>query len=252
MASLLLVVLVVLGVFAMSPALGFILLFIIAIGIAATISSKKEETEKNVNAIHTGSEKIWEQLTNMAFKCSKRIVLSNEADILIDSQNEQIAICDYLKSNLKILSFFALLSCEILESDTVVMKGGVGRAIVGGAIAGDTGAIVGAATRSSQSVVESLTIKIISSDVNESLVMIPLITRETKRDSDAYKKMWEIAQEVHSVITSIIQTTTRTANNTSSSKDALSQIQMLSELKDQGVLTEEEFAKKKAELLERV
>lgn len=248
MGYLLLIVVIILALFVISPVVGFMFLLIVAIGVISTISTSQKQTEKAIDSIHSGSEKIWEELSNITFISNKRIVLSNEADILIDSQNKQIAICNYLKPELKVLPFSALLSCEIIENNTVVMKGGIGRAIVGGVIAGKTGAIVGAATRGSQSVTENLSIKIITSDVNESLIIIPLITQETKHDSDFYKKIWAVSQEVHSTLTSIIQTT----NNTSEQEDTLSQIEKLAKLKEQGILTDEEFSKKKHELLDKV
>lgn len=255
MAYLLLFLFLIFCAFAMSPVVGIIFLGLLVVAIIYSISNASEQDKKDIESIRAGSEKIGKNLADISFKSSKRIDLGKKnasEEILVDTSGKQIAICDYLKTELKILPFSALLSCEILEDNAVIMKGGVGRAIVGGVIAGSTGAVIGATTRNSKSVAHSLIIKIITSDINDSLVTIPLITEETKRDSDMYKKMWTIAQEVHSTITSIIQTTNHTVTDASSRENALAQIQMLSELKDQGVITEEEFSKKKAELLDRV
>lgn len=255
MAYILLFVFLTFCTFAMSPAFGVLFLGMLVAAIVYTISDANKQYKEDIESIRVGSEKIGKNLADISFKSSKRIDLGKKnasEEILVDTSGKQIAVCDYLKTELKILPFSALLSCEILEDNAIIMKGGVGRAIVGGVIAGSTGAVVGATTRNSKSVAHSLIIKIITSDINDSLVTIPLITEETKRDSDMYKKMWTIAQEVHSTITSIIQTTNCTATDASSQKNALAQIQMLSELKDQGAITEEEFSKKKAELLDRV
>lgn len=241
-------------VFLASPVMGVILLVLLIAAWVYSLKVQMKKDEQTMDSIRAGSEKIGKKLADASFKNSKSIDLGKNAaeEILVDTSGKQIAICNYLTTELKILPFSVLLSCEILEDNAVIMKGGVGRAIVGGVIAGDTGAVVGATTRSSKSVTRSLIIKIITSDINSSLVTIPLITQEVNRDSDFYKKMWAIAQEVHSTITSIIQTTNHIANDTSNQENVLSQIQMLSGLKDQGIITEEEFSKKKAELLDRV
>ena len=66
------------------------------------------------------------------------------------------------------------------------MKGGVGRAIVGGALAGGAGAIVGANTRASKNMIYNLQIRIITSNINNSLYTINIINNSTGVDVNSY------------------------------------------------------------------
>lgn len=204
--------------------------------------------------IDQNRDRIYKELESISFKESKEIYLTLDSispKMKIDTVNQRIAFCDYYKNTLKVIPFKTLLECEIIDDDTTVLSGGIGRAIVGGAIAGGAGAVVGAATRKSKTVTNNLSIKIITSDINDSLIVIPILETSTNRASEKFKKAWSVAQEVHAAIVSIIKTTS-TASSTTSTLDPLSQIEMLAKLKDEGILTEEEYSKKKSELLAKV
>ena len=204
--------------------------------------------------IDQNQNRIYKELESISFKESKEIYLTLDSispKMKIDTANQRIAFCDYYKNTLKVIPFKNILECEIIDDDTTVLSGGIGRAIVGGALAGGAGAVVGAATRKSKSVTNNLSIKIITSDVSDSLIVIPILETSTNRASDKYKKAWSVAQEVHAVIVSIIKTTS-TASSAIFAPDPLSQIEILAKLKDQGILTEEEYTRKKAELISKV
>ena len=126
--------------------------------------------------------------------------------------------------------------------------GGVGRALVGGLLAGGAGAIVGATTRGSKNVINSLEILIITNDVTDNLKKLKIITKEIPRNSTAYVDATDFAQKVNASITSILklaQPDQRVAKNNS-----VSQLKELSEMLDKGHLTKEEFQKEKKKLLE--
>ena len=145
------------------------------------------------------------------------------------------------------------------------MKGGLGRAVVGGVLSGGIGAIVGANTRGSSDIVKSLTIRIITNNSFDSLRLIPLIKSNTKRDSSNYKNCMSIAQGIYSTIISIINSG-KTANQNNlvdsdktdvensvvgikNSESLSDQIRELAKLKEVGLITEEEFTKKKQRIL---
>ncbi|MGN1338871.1 MAG: hypothetical protein ACI4WS_01130 [Oscillospiraceae bacterium] len=90
--------------------------------------------------------------------------------------------------------FSDLVNFELYESDELVAKGGVGRAIVGGALFGDVGAIVGATTRKSESKVNSLYIRLTLKSVG--MKKIVLISSPTPRNSFIYKTERKSADEI--------------------------------------------------------
>ena len=239
--------------------MALILIVIIAVFIVlAFYPQNSEHVFQNSNKpsreiIEQNREHISKELESIDFKESKEVYLTLDPvspKMKIDTANRRIALCDYYKNTLKFIPYDNLLECEIIDDDTTVLSGGIGRAIVGGALAGEAGAIVGAATRKSKSVTNNLSIKIITSDLNNSLIVIPILETSTNRTSEKYKKAWEVAQEVHAVIVSIIKT--NASSVTPSTSDPLSQIEMLAKLKDQGIITEEEYYKKKTELLAKI
>lgn len=208
MAYILLLVLLVLLVFSISPLLGILFLLIVVVFMVFEISRINDENEKNIEAIKVGKDKAATELAEISFIAGKRIDLHKEdgsSEFLIDIESDRLAICDYLQGTCKVLPFSSLVDCEIVENNITVLNSGVGRAIIGGAIAGSTGAVVGATTAPKKAVVENLTIKIVTSNIIEPLITIPIITKSTVKNSEAYKEKWLIAQEVHSTLVSIIK-----------------------------------------------
>ena len=132
------------------------------------------------------------------------------------------------------------------------MKGGVGRAIVGGALAGGVGAIVGANTRKSKNITNSLQLRIITTDVSKSLYTINLIKKETKRDSIEYKQAINFANNVYATVMSIINDNNNKGvkKMVQNNEDFIEQLERLSKLKDSGAITQEEFEISKKKILD--
>lgn len=254
MSLVILILILLLYAFSTNPGFGAVLLIVMVVFCVAAIYDASRRDEAQKEQANKNRERIEKKLEELQFKEDKTLYLTLNGispKIKIDMHNKQIALCDYNKDELKIIPFQSLLECQIIEDNETVLAGGVGRAVVGGALAGGAGAIVGATTRKSKDIAKNLSIKIITSDLNDSLIVIPILENETNRESDKYKKAWTIAQETHATISSIIKTS---SNHLSvhAIADPLSQIEALSKLKEQGVLTEEEFSKKKDELLAKV
>lgn len=98
--------------------------------------------------------------------------------------------------------FGDLLSYELIEDDSVVTSGGVGQALVGGAIFGGFGAVAGGITakRKQKKKVESLMIKATLNSFDHPCILIPLITRPTKTDSREYQNAFNDAHNILSVL----------------------------------------------------
>lgn len=139
------------------------------------------------------------------------------------------------------------------------MKGGVGRAIVGGALAGGAGAIVGANTRASKNMIYNLQIRIITSNINNSLYTINIINNSTGVDVNSYeyKNGSLFANEVYATIISIInqnkkQEDKEILKEDNIQKSCFEQLEQLNGLKEKGIITQDEFETKKRELLNKI
>ena len=92
--------------------------------------------------------------------------------------------------------------------------------------------------------------------------MVNAIDSKQKRDGVIYKKCREVVQEIYSTIISIIDEAKKKdvpirndadvlqATLASGSKSLADQIRELAKLKDEGLLTEDEFNQKKRDLLD--
>lgn len=98
--------------------------------------------------------------------------------------------------------FSDLVSYDLLEDDTLVTSGGVGQALVGGAVFGGFGAIAGAITgkRVQKKRIESLYIKVTLNNFDTPCILIPLITKPTKTNTKEYQNAFEEAHKILSVL----------------------------------------------------
>ncbi|MET3658328.1 hypothetical protein [Sporosarcina psychrophila] len=94
-----------------------------------------------------------------------------------------------------------IVDFELLEDGESIATGGLGRALVGGALFGGVGAIVGGVTgkRKSKDVCSSLRLKVTINDMNNPVVYINFIETKTKKDGLTYKTIEGAAQECLSV-----------------------------------------------------
>ncbi len=173
----------------------------IILSIVVVTNDKKRQADAKI--------RLSEQLSNANIHYDKVINITStgiDTKVVFDLNNRKIAIIDTNAVKIEYVDFDKIVQCEILEDNSVVMKGGVGRAVVGGILAGGVGAIVGAQTRGSSEIVKNLSIRIITNDVINSLVWIHLIKTATKRDSFEYKRNKDAAQQIYSTIISILNT----------------------------------------------
>lgn len=172
-------------------------------------------------------------------------------DIWIDSKNELLMI--RTKMNMKpkyLLKFEQLKSYSVVENDKIIEKNnGVSRAIAGGMMFGQAGAIVGAVTKNNK-IIETtnlLQLRILATNVAENNLFIPfLIGGKFKHDSFVYKDAISRLSSCISNIDNIISS----SKDLPVSDDLVEQLRKIKTLLDEGILTQEEFDKKKQELLE--
>lgn len=153
-----------------------------------------------------------------------------------------------------IFEFANLLSFELLEDGETVTKGGLGRAVAGGLLFGGVGAIVGGVTggKKSKNVCTSMRIKITLRDSYRSTVYIPFILSETKTRGFIYQAAQSSAQECLSalqIISDQCQSEKESTSDRRSNASAADEILKFKQLMDTGVISPEEFERKKKQLL---
>ncbi len=148
-----------------------------------------------------------------------------------------------------------IIDFQLLEDGNVISRGGFGGALIGGALFGGAGAIIGHSARSkSVKTAEELAVKIVTRDELLPQVRIDLIHGSVKTDTRIYKRAAEAAQKVLSLLTIVTDSVQKAPITDSMSGDgqtlsAAEEIKRYKELMDEGILTPEEFEAKKKQLL---
>lgn len=152
-----------------------------------------------------------------------------------------------------IYSFADIVDYELIEDGSSVAKGGLGRAVVGGAVFGGVGAIVGGVTgkRKSSSVCEVLELKITLCNMNAPTAYIKFIETSTKKSGPIYKMSFDAAQKCLALFRLMCDKAaeSESTGSDSGSQTAADEIMKFKQLLDAGAITEEEYNAKKKQLL---
>lgn len=98
------------------------------------------------------------------------------------------------------IPFDQIIGCEIMTDSKVT--GGIGRAVVGGVLAGDVGAFVGAMTAPEK--IMSYKIVIYKNNPANPMIEIPLIEGKTSTKNSDYIEAVRFAENVNAVIRAIV------------------------------------------------
>jgi len=174
--------------------------------------------------------------------------------IKFDDNAKKILFPKTLLTKARIYNYSDLLGYEILEDGNTVTKGGLGSAVVGGALFGGIGAVVGGLTggKKSKEVVRSLKVKIVLDNKIVPAEYIELLTTEFKKDGFVYRVAKQQAEDIVAILASIVAENEKNQANNSNvqnTNDPITEVKRYKELLDNGIITQEEFEKKKKELL---
>jgi len=191
--------------------MGYILLFIGIIVIAfivhksvdePEILAKKASKEENIqnyiaeNGVHIGAEYRYE---SEYYKNNISWTNSTAYRYIVDDKNRFVHILNKDRTG-EAIPFREIIGCEIMTDSEVT--GGIGRAIVGGVLAGEAGAVVGAVTAKKH--IMSYKIVIYRSNIQTPTNEIVLI-KEKKSTKDAdYTNAVSFANKVNASIKAII------------------------------------------------
>lgn len=124
-------------------------------------------------------------------------VTKRVGSLLIDEQNQKWAIAVLGSSKQQIHNFSDIASVEITENgDKYKSQHGIMRAVVGGAIFGGIGALVGAGTAQKAKTVNHLSVDIMMNNLDCPMESIVMIRDATKTDSYVYQKAYENVKQM--------------------------------------------------------
>ena len=213
--------------------------------------------EDDVRFIHSDNNILFDPTkiigTRLAVDENKRqwAVCENEFNRALKSFTTLDGKIDYYDT---VYSYDDVISYELLEDGEVITKGGVGRALIGAAVFGRTGAVVGAVTggKRGKQICTNLTIKITTKNMSNPAVFIKLITSSKAKNNINFKKEYENAQQILSALQIICDDRASKKIDLPITESTISipdEIRKYKELMDDGIISKEEFLAKKKELL---
>lgn len=105
------------------------------------------------------------------------------------------------------IKFSDLVGVDLIENGSLVTSGGLGSALTGAAMFGNTGMIVGGLVgkKKISDVCESLQIKLTVNDLNNPAIFIDVVRSRIAKKSLKYQTDFELAQKIVSALNVIIQ-----------------------------------------------
>ena len=160
----------------------------------------------------------------------------------------------YRPEHFTLFSYDQISDYDLLEDGSSIMRGGLGRAVIGGFLFGGAGAVVGAATRNSKSLCTRLQIKLTVKDYDQPAFFITLIDSEVSKSGLTYQTYIQQAESIISKLQLIMEEKQTSSNENQTSKETsfmntADQIRSFKALLDEGIITQEEFEAKKKQLL---
>ncbi len=149
------------------------------------------------------------------------------------------------------LPFGSIVNYDLVENGNTINERGLGAAVVGGALLGDVGALIGYSMGKKQvQEITSFYVKIITSVEGYSDIKINLLTSSVKSNTRAYKTVLERAEK----IMALLQITSDQSRQINQSGQAASisvadELMKLSQLLENGIITQREFDNQKRKLL---
>lgn len=160
----------------------------------------------------------------------------------------------FKKKSYYVFKYDEIVNFEVIEDGTTVTKGGLGKALIGGAVFGLPGAIVGASSKKTKQVCTKLEVLVTLTNPDTPIRYIRLLENEYKKSSltymDASRNVQKIISKFQIIVNQLEQEKSiKSMNVATQGFSAADEIKKYKELLDIGAITQEEFNKKKKELL---
>ena len=173
---------------------------------------------------------------------------------LIDENSKRWTVYNF-NGESKIYSFNDIVKVELDENgNKYVSQNGVLRAVVGSAIFGGVGAIVGATTATKSHTINSLNVIVYTSRISDPVITIPLIISPVSDSSALYLRNRADAIKLMSMLNAIAMQNTSSNSKPDekapeASLSAADELAKYKKLLDDGAISEEEYSTVKRKLL---
>lgn len=164
---------------------------------------------------------------------------------------------NYKENNVEVFNFSDIIDYELNEDGETITKGGLGTAVVGGALFGGVGAIVGGGlSKKNKAIVNRMYIRVSLSNKWVKNLSIYLINTETKKDGLHYRNVKSNADKMISLFDFMVKQNQYNNNNNNivaanTNTSTADELIKLKSLLDNGILTQAEFDIEKAKLINR-
>lgn len=187
-------------------------------------------------------------------KANNFTVTLSVQNTLIDENSKRWTVYNF-NGESKIYSFNDIVKVELDENgNKYVSQNGVLRAVVGSAIFGGVGAIVGATTATKSHTINSLNVIVYTSRISDPVITIPLIISPVSDSSALYLRNRADAIKLMSMLNAIAMQNTSSNSKPDekapeASLSAADELAKYKKLLDDGAISEEEYSTVKKKLL---
>mgnify|MGYP002673522590 FL=1 len=171
--------------------------------------------------------------------------------VMVDENTKRWAV--YKSEQSPIYDFKDIIKVELDENgNKYVSQNGVLRAVVGSAVFGGVGAIVGATTATKSHTINSLNVIVYTSRISDPVITIPLIISPVSDSSALYLRNREDAIKLMGMLNAIaVQNEPAKAENVSAISNA-DELAKYKRLLDEGAISEEEYKEVKSKILNSI
>lgn len=238
-----------------------ILIFcVVVIVIIVAIISGADQAEEKLAIMEASNQKIEaskKDLVSAGFQIEKEAKEpSGNFYLAIDPKNRRWVLVIPNLPHPYIYKFKELISYELVDDGETTYSSNAGKALVGGLLFGAAGAVVGASSKKKV----KTTCKDIHIDLNINVIKSPMQVlqindEEISRDSELYKQKLAFAKNIMAMLAYIKENAEPTQPEQKQLEfpqktgDIYAEIEKLHALKEKGIITDEEFQKKKSSLL---
>ena len=182
----------------------------------------------------------------------------------IVNKSKKLGAFSYYENEFIILKFNEILDFEIFENGNSVISSRTGSAVAGGLIFGGLGAVAGASgSRTINENASTVKLKIYTNNIKNSVVTLDFLEKSISKASNEYEEIRDVINKMISFL-KIAREDNRQIERKEDKKviienvddikseNNVSSIKELAELKDKGIITQEEFEKSKKRILEKL
>lgn len=189
----------------------------------------------------------------------------NIVEMNIDSTHRELALYSYFESVSAILKFDEVLDFEVEKNGNSIISSRMGSTIAGGIFFGGLGAMAGASgSRSIDKKCSTLKLKIYTNNISDSVIVLDFLEDEIYEGSSKYEEIIDAINKMIGFL-KIARENNRQKERKEDKKvivenvddiktdnDNFSQLEKLAELKEKGIITEQEFEEGKKKILSKL